>query len=547
MKARLFGLLAMMTLFGCGGGGQSISSGDSTSLAESAKPQDQAAASLRAPVVENVSSSGLWLKTTSLVAVSGVNLPVSIKMSLGGTDCITQSAPAPSESGFVAVCLPSGIAGLQPVVISSTGQKPLVDSTWEMRVQAAIDTTCVPPLIFLAGRCQSVISSSVSDLFQWRETHVENFGWSRTGQILNGAYDLSQLIRPGSYSHTLRYELQKGYRLIDLSFEIEVAQSGANPELQVGFMNDEAQLGGPSFGLASFVAGLKTIYKECCGTTLSVDRWVVSFTASGPSCRRNDVVTHCGLDPSSIAAHLDESYQYFAIVQRDPRAIRSFRVLDKNVAIVDVDFSTTGLNIIAEPYSRITTAGELTFSGVYGDRPLDWSCTRDNKTGVIYELKMPTGYRARALTYTHFTSTFERQNVDAQGIASFPSQAELDAPSNALTFINRLNSTKLCGRSDWRLPTLAEATFFPDNYWGDPRLPTAAATFFPDIELESEYNGPALLYGFKGYSFWLIEPFKFGQTFGMYALFIGTRERSVRFAVEQRRNSAGFVRGVSGP
>lgn len=112
-------------------------------------------------------------------------------------------------------------------------------------------------------------------------------------------------------------------------------------------------------------------------------------------------------------------------------------------------------------------------------------CVRDNATGLIWQGQTPagTGIRANDQYKTNFDSTTSLQkwkgtksgpsNTVIASDYRAPTQAEIDAPSNATGFKNIVNATTLCGFSDWRLPSKTEllsitkATGSPkiDNTW----------------------------------------------------------------------------------
>ena len=69
------------------------------------------------PVVTGVSPSAAILNREELFSVVGSNIPLTPTMTLGGIPCQIQSSPAPTASGFTAVCTPGGVVGNQTVSI----------------------------------------------------------------------------------------------------------------------------------------------------------------------------------------------------------------------------------------------------------------------------------------------------------------------------------------------------------------------------------------------------------------------------------------------
>jgi PKD repeat protein len=78
-----------------------------------------------------------------------------------------------------------------------------------------------------------------------------------------------------------------------------------------------------------------------------------------------------------------------------------------------------------------------------------WSCVKDNITGLIWENKTNDGgFQDSSKTYTNYDSTAEAQLSSGGN----PTQAQIDAANNTVGFINAVNAAGLCGATDWRLP-----------------------------------------------------------------------------------------------
>lgn len=118
----------------------------------------------------------------------------------------------------------------------------------------------------------------------------------------------------------------------------------------------------------------------------------------------------------------------------------------------------------AQPGFNIATDGNLGFSftkiGASGQvlpaNAQQWSCIRDNVTGLMWENKTFdgtfSGLHDVAKQFTHYDSTTANQL--ATGGA--PSQAQIDALTNSIGFKNAVNSEALCGATDWRIPESGE-------------------------------------------------------------------------------------------
>lgn len=103
-------------------------------------------------------------------------------------------------------------------------------------------------------------------------------------------------------------------------------------------------------------------------------------------------------------------------------------------------------------YTKIANDGtSLAATAALGNGAADWACTRDNVTGLVWEVKTADGgVRDRNKTYPW---------------------------SNAGTYPGTVNGLALCGYTDWRLPTVDELLSLID---ADAVNPAIDATYFPN-------------------------------------------------------------------
>jgi len=105
-------------------------------------------------------------------------------------------------------------------------------------------------------------------------------------------------------------------------------------------------------------------------------------------------------------------------------------------------------------------------------------CVKDNITGLTWEGKTATGTRAGSNTYTNYDNTAQAQFWSASAWVN-PTQVQIDATTNAVGYKNAVNTSALCGYTDWRLPTADELQSLVD--YSVPWLgPTIDATWFPN-------------------------------------------------------------------
>jgi hypothetical protein len=117
--------------------------------------------------------------------------------------------------------------------------------------------------------------------------------------------------------------------------------------------------------------------------------------------------------------------------------------------------------------SPSNTDGKLGFSystvGIYSKE----ECVKDNITGLIWEGKPTTGLRAAGNSYTNLGD---------------------NSANDASTYVSAVNAAKLCGYSDWRLPTADELQGLVDYSVAYPR-PTIDATWFPNTQQYAYWTG----------------------------------------------------------
>lgn len=117
------------------------------------------------------------------------------------------------------------------------------------------------------------------------------------------------------------------------------------------------------------------------------------------------------------------------------------------------------------------------------DAASEWSCLRDNYTGLVWEVKSNavSSPRFRDHTYTWFSSDYTT-NGGNPGIqdGGFCTEGECDTEG----YVELVNSMALCGKSSWRLPTNLEFLSIIDRSLEAPALD---ASYFPQSRSSSHY------------------------------------------------------------
>jgi hypothetical protein len=112
-------------------------------------------------------------------------------------------------------------------------------------------------------------------------------------------------------------------------------------------------------------------------------------------------------------------------------------------------------------YTKIANDGSvLPASATLGTGPTDWGCTRDNITGLIWEVKTTSGLRSQDHTYTWYDTNGALNGGVAGTIGTSTTCGSTLTNCNTTAYRNAINaltgSERLCGATDWRLPTLME-------------------------------------------------------------------------------------------
>ena len=173
-------------------------------------------------------------------------------------------------------------------------------------------------------------------------------------------------------------------------------------------------------------------------------------------------------------------------------------------------------------YSKIANNGsELPASATLGSGANDWACTRDNVTGLIWEIKTDdNGLRDKDHSYTWYDTNSAINGGNSGTIGTSTTCNGTLNQCNTTAFRNAVNAqsgTKLCGQTDWRLPTPQElhslvhdgrfspaidVIYFPNTlsfyYWSGvswaPVVDAAWSVWFDD---RGGFNGYSKTYDFQ--------------------------------------------------
>ncbi len=115
----------------------------------------------------------------------------------------------------------------------------------------------------------------------------------------------------------------------------------------------------------------------------------------------------------------------------------------------------------------------------------NWACVRDNVSGLVWEIK-----NADPASERFFGHTYSWHNVDEQtngGVAGERNLGQCAGTFDCDTagFITAANEAALCGRTDWRLPSVTELLSIVDHSLINPPVDSA---FFPNVSLNAHWT-----------------------------------------------------------
>jgi hypothetical protein len=147
-------------------------------------------------------------------------------------------------------------------------------------------------------------------------------------------------------------------------------------------------------------------------------------------------------------------------------------------------------------YSKVTNDGTVVpgdGAGVaLGTNPGDWACTRDNSTGLTWEVKVDNNTHLR---HTSWTYTWHNSDGSTNaGNAGTPDTGAGVGSDNCLDtsrcdtekFVADVNAAALCGQTDWRMPTQRELLTLVHFGTSGPSID---ATYFPNTIASLFWSG----------------------------------------------------------
>lgn len=162
----------------------------------------------------------------------------------------------------------------------------------------------------------------------------------------------------------------------------------------------------------------------------------------------------------------------------------------------------TGYGSAGFDFTKLCRSGEMAGEGKCPPNPLpgggrnNWACTRDNVTGLTWEVKTDSGLQGKANTYTWYNPT-KAVNGGKPGVKNGGSCT--GSTCDTAAYVKAVNELGLCSASDWRLPTKRELLSVVDN---GHFKPAADVRFFPNAL--SSYYWSSSPYPDQGDSAWQV-------------------------------------------
>ena len=163
-------------------------------------------------------------------------------------------------------------------------------------------------------------------------------------------------------------------------------------------------------------------------------------------------------------------------------------------------------------YTKIANNGsDLTAGAALGSNPADWACTRDNITGLTWEVKTSDGgVRDWNWSYGWYSTDSATNGGNAGGTSGNACSSTLNS-CDTEALAAAVNGAALCSYTDWRLPTTRE--LFTLVHFG-AQSPSIDAAFFPNTR--ASFFWSASTYSHSAALAWIVD-FYDGNSPGPYS------------------------------
>ncbi len=144
-------------------------------------------------------------------------------------------------------------------------------------------------------------------------------------------------------------------------------------------------------------------------------------------------------------------------------------------------------------FTKIANNGtELAANAALGSGATDWACTRDNVTGLTWEVKVNdnTHLRHKGHTYRWYDTDSTRNGGNSGSVGTNTCNATLPSSQcNTQAYVTAVNSAQLCGYSDWRMPHKDELLGLVDQSKQESGAAIIDSTYFPNATTGWHWTG----------------------------------------------------------
>ena len=112
-------------------------------------------------------------------------------------------------------------------------------------------------------------------------------------------------------------------------------------------------------------------------------------------------------------------------------------------------------------FSKIANDGTaLPESAAMGSGAKEWACTKDNVTGLMWEVKTTSGLRSQSHTYSWYSSNGATNGGNVGTVSG--GTCNVTGRCDTEKFVADVNAVGLCGATDWRMPKRNELVSIRD-------------------------------------------------------------------------------------
>lgn len=159
-------------------------------------------------------------------------------------------------------------------------------------------------------------------------------------------------------------------------------------------------------------------------------------------------------------------------------------------------------------FTKVCNSGQIAGSGTCPANPTtpgygtnEWGCTKDNVTGLLWEVKTTTGLRSMSHTYTWYMTASPDGNNGTPAATTGTATCATLGRCDTEQFVMDVNaqSVALCGLRDWRMPSVKELEGISDFGRASPAIDP---TFFVNTPGSYFWSGSPYA-GFLSYA-WVV-------------------------------------------